>query len=75
MRGVVETTPEIAVRLRNSQGETMSNLPAPQRRPDGRFEVPFLPSGLAPGVYVIEIEAASGGDSSRAFWGFAIKQR
>ena len=73
--GPGETTPEIAVRLRNSQGETISNLPAPQRRPDGRFEVPFLPSGLAPGVYVIEIEAASSGESSRAFWGFAIKQR
>jgi hypothetical protein len=53
----------------------MSNLPAPLRRPDGRFEVPLLPSGLAPGIYVIEIEAASGDDSSHAFWGFAIKQR
>lgn len=36
------TTPEIAVRLRNSQGEMILNLPAPQRRPDGRFEVPFF---------------------------------
>ena len=69
------TTPEIAVRLLNFQGETISNLPAPARRPDGRFEVPFLPSGLAPGVYAIEIEAASGGDTSRAFWGFAINTR
>jgi VWFA-related protein len=69
------TTPEIVVRLRNSQGETISTLPAPQQRPDGRFEVPFLPSALMPGVYVIEIAAASGGDSTRAFWGFAIKAR
>ena len=68
-------TPEIAVRLLNSQGETISNLPAPTRRPDGRFEAPFLPSALAPGVYAIEIEAASGGDTSRAFWGFAINTR
>jgi VWFA-related protein len=69
------TTPGITVRLRNSQGETISNLPAPQRRPDGRFELPFLPSGLAPSIYLIEIEAASGADSSRAFWGFAIKEQ
>jgi VWFA-related protein len=67
------TTPEILVRLRNSQGETISNLPAPHQRADGRLEVPLLPSGLVPGVYLIEIEAAAGGESSRAFRGFTVK--
>jgi hypothetical protein len=68
------TTPGIVVRLRNSQGETISSLPAPQQRSDRRFEVPFLPSGLAPGTYLIEIEAALGGESASAFWGFEVKR-
>jgi hypothetical protein len=67
------TTPEMAVRLRNSQGELISNLPSPQQRSDGRLEALFLPGSLAPGVYLIEIEAASGDDRSRTFWGFEIK--
>lgn len=66
------TTPTVVVRLRNAQGEMISNLPA-QRRSDGVFEVTFLPGSLEHGIYLIEIEAASSGDTSRTFWGFRIK--
>jgi VWFA-related protein len=71
--GPARTTPTIAVRLRNVQGETISELPAPKPRSDGRFDVPLLPGGLVPGTYLIEIEAVSGGESTRALWGFTIK--
>jgi hypothetical protein len=68
------TAPAIVVRVKNAQGETISNLPA-QERSGGGFEVLFLPSSLAPGTYLMEIEATSGGDTSRTFWGFAVKSQ
>jgi hypothetical protein len=35
--------------------------------------VPFLPASLAAGSYIMEIEATSGDDKARMFWGFAIR--
>jgi hypothetical protein len=66
------TTPTIGARLINARGENMSTLPVPPARPDGAFELPIMPSGLAPGAYAIEIEAVSGSDRSSVFWGFSI---
>jgi len=49
----------------------MSELPAPQARGDGSFDM-RVPAGLARGTYVIEIEASSGEAAPRVERGFAI---
>lgn len=67
--------PNIAVRLRNSQGETLSTLPPPRQRRADQFEITFLPASLAPGTYLIEIEASSATARDRTLWGFTIRER
>lgn len=67
------TRPTIVVTLRNSIGEALSTLPAPQQRPDGQLELALVPAGLAAGTYIMDIEAALAEDKARVFWGFAIK--
>jgi hypothetical protein len=66
------TTPTLTARLLNAQGDRMSDLPVPQARGDGSFDMRVMPAGLAPGMYLIEIDAASGEEPSRVVWGFSI---
>jgi VWFA-related protein len=66
------TNPTLTARLLNSQGDRMSDLPAPQARGDGSFDMRVMPAGLVPGTYVIEIDAASGEEPLRLVWGFSI---
>ncbi len=51
------TAPTVALRLLNSQGKKMADFPAPNRLPDGTFEAQVSLGPLAPGDYVIEIDA------------------
>jgi hypothetical protein len=63
----------VSVRVRNSQGDTIRTLTTGQAPPSGTFQIPLQLASLAPGSYLIEVEATSGADTSRVFWGFAIK--
>jgi VWFA-related protein len=67
------TTPTLTARLLNAQGDRMSDLPAPQPRADGSFDLRLTPAGLAPGTYLVQIDAASGDEPSRVVLGFAIE--
>lgn len=64
--------PAIAIRLLNSLGETMSTFPAPERKPDGAYDVPFSLGGLVTGSYIIEIESSTSDLKSRVLVGFKI---
>jgi VWFA-related protein len=66
------TPPAITVRLLNALGDPMSTFPAPERKPDGTYDVPFSLGGLATGSYLIEIEAATSDLKSRVLVGFKI---
>jgi VWFA-related protein len=70
--GPAGIAPALTVRLRNSIGEVMFTFPAPERRADGVYELPYSLGGLASGSYIIEIEAASDSEKSRVLWGFKI---
>jgi len=50
----------------------MSDLPAPQARGDGSYDMRVMPAGLARGTYLIEIDAASSEEPLRVVWGFRI---
>ena len=56
------TVPKISMRLLNSLGKPMAALPDPVRLPDGVFESEVGLGPLAPGAYLIEINAESGSD-------------
>jgi VWFA-related protein len=60
--GPGNTTPVIALRLLNSQGKSMADLPAPTRLADGTFEAEIGLGPLAPSDYLIEISATTGND-------------
>jgi len=66
------TAPAIAVRFVNVRGEIMATLPAPPRQANGAYEVVLPIGNLAPGNYLLEIEAASADDRTRAVVGFSI---
>ena len=57
---------ELAMRLLNSQGETMAPLAAPTRNPQGQFEAVVPLSPFPPGDFLIEIAATSGDATARA---------
>ena len=59
------TPPALTMRLLNSLGETMSTFPAPERKADGAYDVPFSLGGLVTGSYLIEIESATSDLKSR----------
>jgi hypothetical protein len=67
-------TPDVAVRLLDAQGATISTLPPPRRRTDGQLETMLLPASLAPATYLIQIEASYGHDNARVLWGFTIRE-
>jgi VWFA-related protein len=56
-----DVAPAISMRLLNSLGKPMAALPAPTRLPDGTFESELGLGPLAPGDYVIEINADAPG--------------
>ena len=66
------TPPAITIRLLNSLGDPMSTFPAPERKADGTYDVPFSLGGLVTGTYMIEIESATSDLKSRVLIGFKI---
>jgi hypothetical protein len=50
----------------------VASLAAPQRRSDDAYDAPIPLGGLAPGRYLVEIEATSGAEASRVYWGLTI---
>jgi VWFA-related protein len=70
--GPAGTTPALTVRLRNSQGDPMSALAAPERGADGGYDLTLPLGGLVPGTYVIEVQAASGDETARVLWAFRV---
>lgn len=63
--GPAGTTPVLSLRLLNSLGDSMAALPEPKAAAGSTFEAEIGLSAFAPGDYVIEITAASAGDTSR----------
>jgi hypothetical protein len=66
-------SPTISMRLLNSLGKSMAAFPAPGQLPDGTFETEVGLGPLAPGDYVIEINAeAAGADKAQTLLPFRI---
>ena len=61
--GAAATVPEVTMRLLNSNGEAMADLPAPVRAGE-LFESEMSLSAFPPGDYLIEIAATAGGDTA-----------
>jgi VWFA-related protein len=58
--GAGGTTPTVGLRLLNNLGKKMADFPAPGRLPNGVFESEVGLGSLAPGDYLLEIDAKSG---------------
>jgi VWFA-related protein len=64
--GPAGTTPTIALRLLNRNGEQMASLPPPTAgATPSTFQIEFGLSSLPPGDYLIEMTATAAGDTTR----------
>jgi VWFA-related protein len=70
--GPGDSTPTVTLRLLNSVGKAMASLPAPTRTPDGTFEEEFGLGGLAPGSYLVEINAESPSGKQQTLVAFRV---
>ena len=67
-------TPAITMRLLNNLGRTMSELPAPTRQTDGTFESEIGLGTLAPGRYLIEINAKHEAETAQSLLALQVTQ-
>jgi VWFA-related protein len=66
------TSPAVALRFVNVRGEIAAALPPPARNQAGAYEAVLPIGSLAPGNYLLEIEAAAGDGRARTIVGFSI---
>jgi VWFA-related protein len=63
--GPAGTTPAVAMRVLNRQGDAMASMPPPTRTEGASFESEFSLSAFPPGEYLLEIAADANGETAK----------